>query len=68
MRQPAEPRRLPIDVVEETVTLDGIVLRPRLEHLDRAGDGGQRRAQLVRRVGDELALGALARVRGRTRP
>ena len=45
---------------EETVALDGVVLRARLQHLDRADDRRQRRAQLVRRVRDELALGELA--------
>ena len=38
----------------------GFVLRAALQHLDRADDRRQRRAQLVRRVRDELALGELA--------
>ena len=47
-------------MAEEPIALDRVVLRPRLQHLDRAADRGQRRAKLVRRVRDELALGALA--------
>ncbi len=45
---------------EEPVALDRILLRARLQHLDRADDRRQRRAQLVRRVRDELALRELA--------
>ena len=37
--------------------LSGIVLRAGLERLDRARDRGHGRAELVRGVGDELALG-----------
>ena len=59
-REPREPRRLALDVGEEAVALDRIVLRARLQHLDRADDRRQRRAQLVRGVRDELALGELA--------
>ena len=51
---------LALDVREEAVALDGILLRAGLQHLDRADDRRQRRAQLVRRVRDELALGELA--------
>ena len=58
--EPRQPRRLALDVAEEAVALGGILLRARLEHLDRADDRRQRRAQLVRRVRDELALGELA--------
>ena len=59
-REAREPRGLALDVGEEAVALDGIVLRARLQHLDGADDRRQRRAQLVRRVRDELALGELA--------
>ena len=38
----------------------GVVLGAAAQHLDRAGDPGERVAQLVRGVGDELALGLLA--------
>ena len=58
--QPPEPERLPLDQREEAVALDRVVLRARLQHLERGLDRGQRRAELVRRVRDELALGALA--------
>ena len=58
--EPRQPAGLALDVAEEAVALDGILLRAGLEHLDRADDRRQRRAQLVRRVGDELALGELA--------
>ena len=58
-REPREPARLALDMPEEAVALDGILLRARLEHLDRADDRRQRRAQLVRGVRDELPLGEL---------
>ena len=57
--EPREPARLPLDVGEEAVPLGGILLRSRLQHLDGADDCRQRRAQLVRGVRDELALGEL---------
>jgi len=59
-REPGEPARLALDVAEEAVARHGILLRAGLEHLDGADDRRQRRAQLVRRVRDELALGQLA--------
>ena len=55
-----ESSRLALDVIEETVALGGVVLGAGLEHLDRAGNGGERGSQFVCRVRDELALGALA--------
>jgi len=55
-----QPVRLALDVREEAVALCRVVLRARLQHLDRADDRRQRRAQLVRGVRDELALGELA--------
>ena len=58
-REPRQPSRLALDVAEEAVALDGILLRAGLEHLDGADDRRQRRAQLVRGVRDELALGQL---------
>ena len=57
--EPREPAGLPLDVGEEAVPLGGILLRSRLQHLDGADDCRQRRAQLVRGVRDELALGEL---------
>ena len=55
-----QPAGLALDVGEETVALGGILLRARLEQLDRADDRRQRGAQLVRRVRHELALGELS--------
>ena len=78
MGEPPQPGRLALDVAEEEVALGVEVLRPRLKDLDRARDRGQRRAQLVRGVRDELALASLAALalgdvdqdedRGRLRP
>ena len=59
-REARETPRLALDVGEEAVALDGILLRAGLQDLDRADDRRQRRAQLVRGVRDELALGELA--------
>ncbi len=59
-REARETPRLALDVGEEAVALGGILLRAGLENLDRADDRRERRAQLVRGVRDELALGELA--------
>ena len=48
------------EAVEEVVAGLGIVLGAVLQDLDRAGDPGQRVAQLVRGVGDEVGFGELA--------
>ena len=52
--QPLHPLRVPRDDLEEPppLVLVGVALRQRL---DVAADRGQRRAQLVRHVGDEVA-------------
>ena len=52
--QSRQPVGLAGDVPEEPVPLGGDVLGPGREHLDAADDRRERRAQLVRRVGDEL--------------
>ena len=50
---------------EEVLAGLGVVLRAGAQHLDRARDAGDRVAQLVGGVGDELALGELAPKRRR---
>ena len=59
-REPREPLGLALDVREKAVALGRIILRARLQHLDRADDRRQRRPKLVRRVRDELAFRKLA--------
>ena len=48
-----------LDVREESIPFHRVVLGPGLQHLDRDGDSGERRAQLVRGVADELAQHAV---------
>ena len=48
------------EAVEEVVARLGVVLGAALQDLDRAGDPGQRVAQLVGGVGDEVGFGELA--------
>ena len=58
--QAAEALGLALDVGQEAVARLDVLLRAGLQHLDGAADGGERRAQLVGRVGHELALDPLA--------
>ena len=57
--------RLALDVLDERVARRRVLLGAARQHLGRGQDGRQRRAQLVRRVGDEPALGLLAQLRRR---
>ena len=57
LHEPLQPLRLLLDVRQEAIALAGIVFRPRLEDLGRAHQRGERRAQLVGGVRDELPLG-----------
>ncbi len=54
-----EPPGLAVDHIEEPVALARILLRALHQHFHGGRDGGEGRAQLVRRVRDELTLGAL---------
>ena len=57
--QPSHPARGAERPVDDLGLLAGLaaLLEPRLQQLEVGEDAGQRRAQLVRGVGDELALG-----------
>jgi hypothetical protein len=56
-----QAQRLTLQVGEKSLAGAGVVLGAALQHLDGRDDRGQRRPQLVRRVGEEAPLGALAR-------
>ena len=55
--QPLHPQRVAADDLEERAARPAasVPCRPVEQRLDVAADGGQRRAQLVRDVGDEVA-------------
>ena len=58
--QAADPLGVVGEAREEVLARLGVVLGAGAQHLDRARDAGDRVAQLVGGVGDELALGELA--------
>ena len=58
----AHARRLVLDPPHRPLDLVGLARRAHPEQLGVAADRGQRRPQLVRRVGDELAQAVLARL------
>ena len=62
--QARQPLRLPGDVPEEPRSSVVVELYAGEEQLDRVCDRRQRRLQLVRGVGDEVALGTLAPLLG----
>ena len=58
---------LGVDVVERLADVGSRLVRVAPQVLDRAPDDGQRRPQLVARVGGELALAAQGEALGRER-